>query len=706
MCANVCELSHSEPTAAAALTADTSGDFKIAIRVEPWSKIFASSRTFVRDEAFLFFAFTANRTVYHYKKEKPTMLKITLKGGVVKEYAAGTSVADIAANLGAGLFKAACAAKINGEVCDLRTPVIADCEVEILTFDDPEGKKAFWHTGSHILAQAVKRLYPAAKLAMGPAVENGFFYDIDIEPAFGGEDLEKIEAEMKKIVSEGHKIERFELDVPEALELMKDDPYKIELINEHAGAGEKISFYRQGEFTDLCAGPHLPDVSRLKAIKLTQCTGAYWRADAANKMLCRVYGTAFPKASELEAYLTMMEEAKKRDHRKLGRELELFDIFEDGPGFPVFFPKGMILRNELEAFWRRVHKENGYVEIRTPQIMNHRLWKTSKHWYTYKENMYLTEIDEEDYVIKPMNCPGGMLVYKNKPHSYRELPMRVGELGIVHRHELSGALHGLMRVRCFTQDDAHLYIADEDVTDEIVGVINKIDRMYGTFGFEYHLELSTKPSNAIGTDEEWDIATDWLRKALDQVGRPYRINEGDGAFYGPKIDFHLKDSIGRTWQCGTIQLDLQQPINFDLTYTDKNGEKRRPVMIHTTSYGSLERFMGILTEHFMGAFPLWIAPVQVKILPVSEKHIEFAEKIAEKLDQAGIRVEIDDRSEKIGYKIRGAQLEKVPYMLVVGDKEAADGTVALRSRSKGDLGTVELDKFIADALEEIKTKAL
>lgn len=634
------------------------------------------------------------------------MIEVILKDDVKKEFEKGISVAEIAKSLGAGLYKAACAAKVNGELCDLRTKIEENAKVEILTFEDAEGKKAFWHTASHVLAQAVKRLYPQALLAIGPAIDNGFYYDIDITPAFGPAELEKIEAEMKKIIAEGYELESFVLPKDEAVKLMAGEPYKIELIEEHAAAGEAVSFYKQGEFTDVCAGPHLLSVAPLKAIKLTQCTGAYWRADANNKMLCRVYGTAFPKASELEEYLKMMEEARRRDHRKLGRELELFDIFEDGPGFPVFFHKGMIVRNELEAFWRKVHRERGYTEIRTPQIMNRRLWETSKHWYTYRENMYTFQIDEEDYVIKPMNCPGGMLVYKNKPHSYRDLPMRVGELGIVHRHELSGALHGLMRVRCFTQDDAHLYITQEQITEEIIGVIEKIEYFYKTFGFDYHLELSTRPENSIGSDEDWEIATEGLRSALEQTGRKYRLNEGDGAFYGPKIDFHLRDSIGRTWQCGTIQLDMQQPENFELEYTDKDGEKRRPVMLHTTSYGSVERFMGILTEHFVGAFPLWLAPVQVKIVPVSEKHVEYAKELEEKFAQINMRAEIDDRNEKIGYKIRQAQLEKVPYMLVVGDKEVEDKNASLRSRSEGDLGVVEIDEFIKKCLEEIASKAL
>ena len=634
------------------------------------------------------------------------MIHVTLKDGSVKEFEAGVSVMDVAKELGAGLYKAACAARVNGEVCDLRTVLDADCALEILTFEDPDGKKAFNHTASHILAQAVKRLYPQAKLAIGPAIDDGFYYDIDVEPAFGPEELAKLEAEMHKIVKEAYPIERFELDKAEAEQLMAEEPYKLELIAEHAEGGAKVSFYKQGEFTDLCAGPHLPDTGRVKAVKLTQTTGAYWRGDAQNKMLCRVYGVAFPKQSELDAYLTMLEEAKKRDHRKLGKELELFDIFDEGPGFPAFLPNGMVVRNELEKFWRGLHEKAGYVEVRTPQIMARRLWENSGHWDHYKDNMYTTVIDDEDYCIKPMNCPGGILVYKRKPHSYRDLPIRMGELGIVHRHELSGALHGLMRVRCFTQDDAHIFCTPDQLMDEIFGVINLIDSVYKVFGFEYDLELSTRPEDSMGSDEDWEAATNALRQALDSLDRPYKINEGDGAFYGPKIDFHLHDCIGRTWQCGTIQVDFQMPERFDITYTGADGEKHRPIMLHRVAFGSIERFIGILIEQFAGAFPLWLAPVQVEVIPVSERHLEYAAKIRDQLHAAGLRCEVDDRSEKMGYKIREAQMMKIPYMLVVGDKEIENGTVAVRSRAGGDLGVMEPAAFLARAQEEIASRSL
>ena len=634
------------------------------------------------------------------------MIHVTLKDGSVKEFEAGVSVMDVAKELGAGLYKAACAARVNGEVCDLRTVLNADCALEILTFEDPDGKKAFNHTASHILAQAVKRLYPQAKLAIGPAIDDGFYYDIDVEPAFGPEELAKLEAEMHKIVKEAYPIERFELDKAEAEQLMAEEPYKLELIAEHAEGGAKVSFYKQGEFTDLCAGPHLPDTGRVKAVKLTQTTGAYWRGDAENKMLCRVYGVAYPKQSELDAYLTMLEEAKKRDHRKLGKELELFDIFDEGPGFPAFLPNGMVVRNELEKFWRGLHEKAGYVEVRTPQIMARRLWENSGHWDHYKDNMYTTVIDDEDYCIKPMNCPGGILVYKRKPHSYRDLPIRMGELGIVHRHELSGALHGLMRVRCFTQDDAHIFCTPDQLMDEIFGVINLIDSVYKVFGFEYDLELSTRPEDSMGSDEDWEMATNALREALEANGKPYKVNEGDGAFYGPKIDFHLHDCIGRTWQCGTCQLDFQMPERFDMTYVGADGEKHRPVMIHRTAFGSIERFIGILIEQFAGAFPLWLAPVQVKVIPVSERHLEYAGQIRDQLHAAGLRCEVDDRSEKMGYKIREAQMMKIPYMLVVGDKEIENGTVAVRSRAGGDLGVMEPAAFLARAQEEIASRSL
>ena len=634
------------------------------------------------------------------------MIHVTLKDGSVKEFENGISVMEIVKGLGAGLYKAACACKVNGELCDLRTVLNEDCALEVLTFDSEEGRRAFNHTASHILAQAVKRLYPGAKLAIGPAIADGFYYDIDVEPAFGPEELEKIEAEMHKIVKEAYDIERFELDRAGADALMADEPYKLELIAEHSANGEPVSFYKQGEFTDLCAGPHLPDTGRVKAVKLIQTTGAYWRGDAQNKMLCRVYGVAFPKQSELDAHLKMLEEAKKRDHRKLGKELELFDIFDEGPGFPAFLPNGMVVRNELEKFWREIHQKAGYVEVRTPQIMSRTLWENSGHWDHYKDNMYTTIIDDMDYCIKPMNCPGGILVYKRKPHSYRDLPIRMGELGIVHRHELSGALHGLMRVRCFTQDDAHIFCTPDQLMDEIFGVINLIDSVYKVFGFEYDLELSTRPEDSMGSDEDWEAATNALRQALDSLDRPYKINEGDGAFYGPKIDFHLHDCIGRTWQCGTIQVDVQMPERCVITYMGADGDKHRPIMLHRVAFGSIERFIGILIEQFAGAFPLWLAPVQVEVIPVSERHLEYAAKVRDQMRAAGLRCELDTRNEKMGYKIREAQMMKIPYMLVVGDKEIENNTVAVRSRAGGDLGVMEPDAFLAKTKEEIDTKAL
>ena len=635
-------------------------------------------------------------------------MKITLKDGSVKEYASPMSAADIAKDISMGLYRNACVCRINGEVKDLRTVVCDDAALEILTFDNEEGKRAFNHTASHIMAQAVKRLYPNVKLTIGPAIEDGFYYDFDTETPFGPEDLAKIEAEMKKIVKEGFALEKFELAPDEAIKLMqeKDEPYKVELINEHAGKGEHISFYKQGEFTELCAGPHLMDVKPVKAFKLTNCTGAYWRGDAKNKMLCRVYGTAFPKASMLEEHLAMLEEAKKRDHRKLGKELGLFTIMEEGPGFPFFLPKGMVLKNTLVDYWREIHRKAGYYEIQTPMILNRALWERSGHWDHYKENMYTTVIDDEDYAIKPMNCPGGMLVYKTQMHSYKDLPLRMGELGLVHRHELSGALHGLMRVRCFTQDDAHIFMTREQIKDEIKNVVRLIDSVYNTFGFEYHIELSTRPEDSIGAQEDWDIATDALRDAITELGYDFEVNEGDGAFYGPKLDFHLKDCLGRTWQCGTIQLDFQLPERFELEYVGADGAKHRPIMIHRVVFGSIERFIGILTEHFAGAFPTWLAPVQVKLLPIADRHYDYLKAVENKLEERGIRCEIDDRSEKIGFKIRSAQMEKIPYMLVAGDKDIENGTVSVRSRKEGEQGAMSVDEF-ADMIEkEIKSKAL
>lgn len=636
-------------------------------------------------------------------------MNITLKGGVVREFADNMTAAEIAKEISMGLYKSACVCRIDGEIADLRTPINKDCELEILTFDSEDGKHAFWHTASHIMAQAVKRLYPDVKLTIGPSIENGFYYDFDCgDTPFTTEDLEKIEKEMKKIVKEGLVLEKFELSADEATKMMqeKGEPYKVELIAEHAGKGEAISFYKQGEFTELCAGPHLMTVSPVKAFKLTQCTGAYWRADANNKMLCRVYGTAFPKASMLEEYLQMLEEAKKRDHRKLGKELELFTILEEGPGFPFFLPKGMILKNLLVDYWREIHRKAGYYEIATPIILSRTLWERSGHWDHYKENMYTTKIDDEDFAIKPMNCPGGMLVYKTKMRSYKDLPLRMGELGIVHRHELSGALHGLMRVRNFTQDDAHIFMTKEQIKDEIKNVVNLIDSVYKTFGFEYHIELSTQPENSIGAKEDWDIATDALRDAITELGYDYEVNEGDGAFYGPKLDFHLKDCLGRTWQCGTIQLDFQLPERFELEYTGSDGEKHRPIMIHRVVFGSIERFIGIITEHFAGAFPMWLAPVQVKFLPVADRHLDYVNKIKEQFENAGIRCEVDDRSEKVGFKIRNAQLEKVPYMILAGDKDIENGTISIRSRKNGDEGACTVEEFIKRAKEEVANKSI
>lgn len=635
-------------------------------------------------------------------------MKITLKDGSVKEYESATTAAEITKDISMGLYKNACCCRINGAVKDLRTVVDSDCEFEVLTFDEEDGKKAFNHTASHVMAQAVKRLYPDTKLTIGPAIENGFYYDFDVETPFGPEDLEKIEKEMKKIIKENYPIEKFELPVDEAIKLMQDkgEPYKIELINEHAGKGEAISFYKQGEFTELCAGPHIPEMKVIKAFKLTNCTGAYWRGDAKNKMLCRVYGIAFPKASMLEDYLQMLEEAKKRDHRKIGKELELFTIMEEGPGFPFFLPKGMDLKNALIDYWREVHKKAGYLEIQTPMILNRALWERSGHWDHYKDNMYTTIIDDEDYAIKPMNCPGGILVYKTKMHSYKDLPLRMGELGLVHRHELSGALHGLMRVRCFTQDDAHIFMTREQIKDEIKGVVQLIDSVYSTFGFEYHIELSTQPEDSMGAKEDWDIATEALRNAITELGYDYEVNEGDGAFYGPKLDFHLTDCLGRTWQCGTIQLDFQLPERFELEYIGADGEKHRPIMIHRVVFGSIERFIGILTEHFAGAFPTWLAPVQVKFLPIADRHADYAREIMEKLEAKGIRCELDDRSEKTGFKIRAAQMEKVPYMIIVGDKDVEAGTVSVRSRKNGDEGATTVDEFVARIEKEIAEKSL
>ena len=576
------------------------------------------------------------------------------------------------------------------------------------TFENEEYRRTYWHTCSHVLAQAVKRLYPEVKLAIGPSIENGFYYDMDSPFPFTPEIMEKIEAEMRKICKEKLKLERFELPREEAVKFMeeREEPYKVELIND-LPEDAHISFYRQGEFVDLCAGPHLDSTGRIKgnAIKLTACNAAYWRGDSSRQTLQRIYGVAFPKKEELDAYLQRLEEAKRRDHRRLGKELGLFMLTDEGPGFPFFLPKGMVLKNTLIDYWREVHKRYGYVEVSTPMILNRHLWETSGHWYHYKENMYTTVIDGEDYAIKPMNCPGGMLVYKSEPHSYRDLPLRVGELGLVHRHELSGALHGLFRVRCFTQDDAHIFMTWDQMKDEIKNTVRLFDEVYSLFGLPYEIELSTMPDDHMGDEKDWEFAQETLKEAITEMGKSYVINEGDGAFYGPKLDFHLQDSLGRTWQCGTIQLDMQLPERFELEYTGADGEKHRPVMIHRVVFGSIERFIGVITEHFAGAFPTWLAPVQVKVMPITDRAADYAKSVAAKLDAAKVRVETDLRNEKIGYKIREAQMQKIPYMLVVGDKEAEAGTVSVRTRGGVDLGAMPLDEFMAKIGEEISTRS-
>ena len=632
------------------------------------------------------------------------MIKITLRDNVVKEFEAGVSVADVCKSIGMGLYKAACCARVNGEVVDLRTVLNEDAAVEIVTFEDEAGKKTFWHTASHLLAQAVMHLFPEAKFAIGPAIDNGFYYDFDVPAPFTPEQLEQIEAEMVKLAKGGLELSRFELPADEARTLMADQPYKIELMEEHAAKGEAISFYKQGDFTDLCAGPHLMNTAPIKAIKLTSCTGAYWRGDEKNKMLSRIYGIAFPKKTELEEYLTRIEEAKKRDHRKLGKELGLYVMMDEGPGFPFFMPKGMILKNKLIDYWREIHTRAGYQEISSPMMLNRSLWERSGHWYHYKDNMYTTVIDDVDFAVKPMNCPGGMLVYKQNMHSYRELPLRMGELGLVHRHELSGALHGLMRVRCFTQDDAHIFMTPDQIKDEVKNVVKLMDEVYSLFGFPYQIELSTMPEDHMGELEDWEKATNSLKAAIEEIGKDYIINEGDGAFYGPKLDFHLSDALGRTWQCGTIQLDFQLPERFELEYTGADGEKHRPVMIHRVVFGSIERFIGILTEHFAGAFPLWLSPVQMKVLTVGTAQNEYAEKVNAALLAAGLRSEADTRFEKIGFKIREAQMQKTPYMLVVGEREEQEGTVTVRARNGENLGAMPIDEFIAKAVQENATR--
>ena len=632
------------------------------------------------------------------------MVKIQLRDDI-REYENGVTPYQIAESISAGLARVACAAKIDGKGCDLRTPIENDCAVEILTFDDPYGKKAFWHSTSHVLAQAVKRLFPDVKLTIGPAIDEGFYYDFDSEEPFTPDVLEKLEAEMKKIVKENEKIERFTLPREEAIAFMKErnEPYKVELI-EDIPECEVISFYRHGEFVDLCAGPHLMSTGIIKAFKLTQCNSAYWRGDAKNKTLQRVYGISYTKKDELEAYLTRIEEAKKRDHRKLGKELGLFALLDEGPGFPFFLPKGMVLRNTLLEYWREVHKRYGYVEISTPMILNRALWERSGHWDHYKENMYTTVIDDTDFAIKPMNCPGGMLVYKLEPHSYRDLPLRMAELGLVHRHELSGALHGLFRVRCFTQDDAHIFMTWDQMKDEIENVVRLFDEVYSVFGLSYQIEVSTMPEDHIGDVKDWDFATETLEAAIKEMGKDYVINEGDGAFYGPKLDFHLADSLGRTWQCGTIQLDMQLPERFELEYTGADNEKHRPVMIHRVVLGSVERFIGVITEHFAGAFPLWLSPVQVSVIPISNAFNDYAQEVRDRLDAAGIRVEADLRNETMKLKIREAQLQKTPYMLVVGEREQNENAASVRNRKGENLGAMSVDEVIAKLRREIDDK--
>ena len=636
------------------------------------------------------------------------MLKITLKDGALREVEVGTSILDFVKQVSNSLAKKVLAAKVDGETKDLTAVLNKDCTVEFLTFEEADGRWALRHTASHILAQAVKRLYKEdnVKLAIGPAIDNGFYYDIDMDRQLSEADLKDIEKEMKKIVKENLKLERKEVSRADALKMFEKmgESYKVELIND-LPEDALITLYTQGEFTDLCAGPHVLSTGKVKALKLQSVAGAYWRGSEKNKMLQRIYGTAFEKQADLDEYLHMLEEAAKRDHRKLGKELDLFSLHEEGPGFPFFHPNGMVVRNELINYWREVHRRYGYQEIKTPMIMNRKLWETSGHWDHYKENMYFTKIDDEDYAVKPMNCPGGMLVYKSHQHSYRDLPLRMGELGLVHRHELSGALHGLFRVRNFTQDDAHLFITPAQIEDEIQHTIDLFDEVYSTFGLKYTAELSTRPEDSMGSDEIWENATNALRNALEHRGLKYVINEGDGAFYGPKIDFHLRDSIGRTWQCGTIQLDMLMPEKFDLTYVGEDGEKHRPVMLHRVVYGSIERFIGILIENYAGAFPTWLAPVQVRILPITDKHADYAYELKKKMFDLGLRVEVDDRNEKTGYKIRESQVKKTPYTLVVGDQEMADGTAAVRKRGVKDSEVMKVDDFIKYVQEKIASKS-
>ncbi|MGO1820020.1 MAG: threonine--tRNA ligase [Senegalia sp. (in: firmicutes)] len=630
-------------------------------------------------------------------------IKISLPDESIKEYEEKVTPMQVAKDISEGLARVVTGAKVNDELVGLDEEIDSDADLTLLKFNDDGGEEVFRHTSSHILANAVKRLFPDTKLAIGPAIKDGFYYDFDTEHRFSEDDLEKIEKEMKKIVKEDLSMEKFVLPRDKAIEYLKEqgEDYKVELV-EDLPEDEEISFYKQGDFIDLCRGPHLPSTKKVKAFKLLNVAGAYWRGDENRKMLQRIYGTSFEKKKDLDAYIERMEEAKKRDHRKLGKELGLFTILEEGPGFPFFLPKGTELKNTLLDFWRDLHKKKDYVEIETPLILNRKLWETSGHWNHYRENMYTVKIDEEDYAIKPMNCPGGMLVYKNELHSYRDFPMRVAEIGRVHRHELSGVLHGLMRVRAFTQDDAHIFMLPEQIKDEIKNVVNKIDEIYTTFDFKYNIELSTRPENSMGAEEDWDMAETALREALEELGVDYILNEGDGAFYGPKIDFHLEDAIGRTWQCGTIQLDFQLPQRFDLSYIGDDGDKHKPIVIHTAAFGSIERFIGILIEHYAGKFPTWLAPVQATILPISDKFNDYAREVKKELRKNGIKVELDDRSEKIGYKIREAQLQQIPYMLVVGEKEASEEKVSVRSRKDGDTGAMKVNEFIEKIVKEIK----
>ncbi|MCH5151088.1 MAG: threonine--tRNA ligase [Clostridiales bacterium] len=633
-------------------------------------------------------------------------VKVKLPDGSIKEFEKSVSCLEVAQSISSGLARNAVCAEVNGVKCDMSHVIESDVDFKVFTLKNDEGLEVLRHSTAHLMAQAISHIWKDAKFAIGPAIKNGFYYDIDFEGAvIAPEDLEKIEAEMAKIVQQDLPIVREEMDRLAAIEFFKQhgDFYKVEILSELDA--DTVSLYRQGDYVDLCRGPHMSSTGKLKVFKLTSIAGAYWRGDTKNKMLTRIYGTAFEKKAELDEYLLRLEEAKRRDHRKLGKELDLFDIFDEGPGFPFFFPKGMVLRNLLEDYWRQEHVKAGYQEIKTPIILNQDLWHRSGHWDHYKDNMYVVKIDDADFAIKPMNCPGGMLVYKRKPHSYRDLPERCAELGLVHRHELSGALHGLMRVRCFTQDDAHIFMTPEQIEDEIEGVVRLIDSFYKVFGFKYNLELSTRPENSMGTDEQWEMATNALKNALDKLGKSYEINEGDGAFYGPKIDFHLEDSIGRTWQCGTIQLDFQMPERFDLTYVGQDGEKHRPVMIHRVVFGSIERFIAILTEHYAGAFPLWLAPVQVKLVPISENQAKYAHQVCKKLVAKGIRAEVDDRNEKMNYRIREAQLQKIPYMLVLGEKEKESKSVAVRNRKKGDLGVMSQGDFIKKLVAEIASKS-